>query len=87
MGGSFTKVTDLELSHRIVPEFTLGFDTGSDPANGLFTAANFPGSTSTDLTNARNLYALLTGRVTPGHRQCGAAARRHAMSTAATRSK
>jgi hypothetical protein len=30
----------------------------------MFTAANFPGASATDLTNARSLYGLLTGRVT-----------------------
>ena len=63
MGGVYTKVTDLEQSHSIVPALTLGFDTSNDPALGLFTAANFPGSSSADLSTARNLYALLTGRV------------------------
>ena len=29
----------------------------------MFTTANFPGASSTDLTNARSLYALVTGRV------------------------
>src|SRR5206468_12532590 len=35
----------------------------SDPASGLFTAANFPGASSANITAAQNLYALLTGRV------------------------
>jgi hypothetical protein len=30
----------------------------------MFTTGNFPGSSSTDLTNAKNIYAVLTGRVT-----------------------
>jgi hypothetical protein len=64
MGGSFTKVTDWEASHSIVPTVTLGLDTNNDPAAGLFAAANFPGSVSADLTSARNLYAMLTGRIT-----------------------
>jgi hypothetical protein len=29
----------------------------------MFTAANFPGASGTDLTNAQNLYAMLTGRI------------------------
>jgi hypothetical protein len=29
----------------------------------MFTTANFPGASSTDITNARNLYMILTGRV------------------------
>jgi len=30
----------------------------------MFNAANFSGSSNTDLTNARNIYAVLTGRIT-----------------------
>jgi len=48
---------------RVVPAITFGLDT-NDPASAMFTAANLPGASATDLTNARNLYALLTGRVT-----------------------
>jgi len=48
---------------RVVPAITFGLDT-NDPASAMFIAANFPGASATDLTNARNLYALLTGRVT-----------------------
>ena len=40
----------------------MGID-GNDPANALFTTANFPGATSTELTRARGLYATLAGRV------------------------
>ena len=35
----------------------------NEPAASMFTAANFPGASATDLTNAQNLYAMLTGRV------------------------
>jgi hypothetical protein len=62
-GGVFTKVTDLEQSHSIIQGLSLGFDTTNDPAAGLFNTTNFPGATAADLTNARNLYALLTGRI------------------------
>ena len=44
------------------PSYTLGIDA-NDPANAMFTSTNFPGATSTDLNNARNLYGELTGRV------------------------
>ena len=47
-----------------MPYVALGFDTTNDPAAGMFNTANFPGASSADLSNARNLYALLTGRVT-----------------------
>jgi len=62
-GGVFTKVTDLEQSHSIIQGLTLGFDTTNDPAAGMFSATNFPGATANELSSARNLYALLTGRV------------------------
>jgi len=35
----------------------------TDPASPFFSAANFPGASSTQLTAAQNLFALLTGRV------------------------
>ena len=49
---------------RVVPAITFGLNS-NDPAqaSGMFAAANFPGASGTDITNAQNLYALLTGRV------------------------
>jgi hypothetical protein len=47
----------------MVPSINFGVDT-ADPASAMFTAANFPGASSSQLTYARALYALLTGRVT-----------------------
>ncbi len=47
----------------MVPSLNLGFDTQRDPAAGLFTTANFAGASAGQLTDARELYALLTGRV------------------------
>ena len=50
--------------NRVVPAITFGLDT-NDPANAaMFGTANFPGASSTDITNAKALYAVLTGRVT-----------------------
>src|SRR5690242_19708470 len=51
----------------VIPTISFsGFQT-SDPANSgatnVFTAANFPGATSTQLSDAGALYTLLTGRV------------------------
>lgn len=63
MGGTYTKVWNWAASHSLVPPATLGFDTTLDPAAGMFAPANFPGSQTADLTSARNLYAILTGRV------------------------
>jgi hypothetical protein len=47
----------------MVPEIDLGFDQTQDPANGLFTTGNFQGASTAQLTDARALYAMLTGRV------------------------
>ena len=61
-GGSMVQ-SDVWLQNQtLVPTVTFGLITG-EPAISMFTAANFPGASSTDLTNAQNLYALLTGRV------------------------
>ena len=51
-------------SQQLVPVVNLGFDTTNDPAAGLFSTANFPGASGGQLTDARQLYAILTGRVT-----------------------
>ena len=69
-GGSFTQIniwTSASNGTQFVPGITFGVASG-DPiitgATNLFTAANFPGATTTDYqTNAPALYALLTGRV------------------------
>ncbi|MDX2030095.1 MAG: TonB-dependent receptor [Blastocatellia bacterium] len=62
-GGSLTHITFWSSSQAQVPGITLGTDA-TDPANAMFTTANFPGASATDLANARNIYAVLTGRVT-----------------------
>jgi hypothetical protein len=69
-GGSFTQVNSWTTSvngTQIIPTINFGVATG-DPvitgATNIFTAANFPGASATDMqTNAPALYALLTGRV------------------------
>ena len=55
-----------EDAQQVVPGINLGFNTTQDPAAGLFTGGttgNFVGASSGQLTDARALYALLTGRV------------------------
>lgn len=42
--------------------YNLGIDA-NDPANAMFTAANFPGATAVELNRARGLYGTLVGRV------------------------
>lgn len=63
-GGSFSGVHNRQQSYNLVPTVNIGLDTTNDPAAAMFTTANFPGATTGNLTDARNLYALLTGRVT-----------------------
>src|SRR5205823_14679431 len=62
-GFSFTQVNRWSVTQTPVPAITFGVDT-TDPAAAMTTTASFPGASSTDLTNARNIYAVLTGRIT-----------------------
>jgi hypothetical protein len=63
MGGGYAGVFNRTNSYTVAPNIVLGFDTNLDPARGIFNTANFPGATGGQLTEARNIYALLTGRV------------------------
>jgi hypothetical protein len=62
MGGSFSRYTLWAKNSALIPTLTLGVAQG-DPAEGVFTAANLPGATTTQINNARQLYAILSGRV------------------------
>jgi hypothetical protein len=62
IGGQFTQFQLWSENQTIVPELRFGVVQG-DPADAMFTQANFPGASTTNLTNARGLYAILTGRV------------------------
>lgn len=62
MGGSFTQYDIWAKNALLVPRVNFGIVT-TDPANSLFTTANFPGASGTQLTGAANLYALLVGRI------------------------
>ena len=61
-GVEFTQADVWLQNQTQVPTINFGIVNG-DPAESLFTAANFPGASVAQLTNARNLYAILTGRV------------------------
>ena len=50
-------------SQQQVLGINLGFTAANDPANAMFSTANFSGASGGQLTDARELYALLTGRV------------------------
>ena len=62
-GGDYTRLDDWANNYNNVPSISMGFTTNFDPADAIFTAVNFPGSTAGDRNNAKALYALLTGRV------------------------
>jgi hypothetical protein len=63
-GGSFTKLYGgITSSDAEVATLNLGM-VSSDPAQAMFGATNLPGSTSTDRTDAQDLYGMLAGRVT-----------------------
>ena len=52
-----------EDSQQLTTGIDLGFDQTNDPAAGLFNGTNFAGASAGQLADARDLYALLTGRV------------------------
>jgi hypothetical protein len=62
-GGGVLISHAFDNAQQYVPSINLGFNTTLDPAASLFTSSNFPGASSNQLTDARQLYALLTGRV------------------------
>lgn len=61
-GGKYTWVTLTYNAQTLVPTINFGVNT-QDPANTMFTTANFQGAAAADLTRAANIYAVLTGRV------------------------
>jgi hypothetical protein len=63
-GFAFTRVASFTqaVDTQVVPQMVFGVDA-TDPIVNVFSAANFPGSSSTQRTQAQQLYALLTGRV------------------------
>ncbi|MFB3853912.1 MAG: TonB-dependent receptor domain-containing protein [Vicinamibacterales bacterium] len=63
MGGGITITTAQDWARQTVAGINLGFHNNYDPATPLFNTTNFPGASSSQLSDARDLYALLTGRV------------------------
>ena len=61
-GGSFTHIGLWAYNQNVVPQINFGIATG-DPADPMFNTQNFPNASSTNLADARALYAVLTGRV------------------------
>jgi hypothetical protein len=62
LGGSWTQYTLRANNSAMLPTLSFGVVEG-DPALGMFNTSNFPGASNAVLGRARNLYALLTGRV------------------------
>jgi hypothetical protein len=62
IGGAFTQFELWQENQTVVPELRFGVVTG-DPAEAMFVAGNFPGASTTNINNARALYAILTGRI------------------------
>ena len=69
-GGNWTQVNLFQStsggSNSIIPGVTFGINANDPAFNGstnMFVNANYPGISSTDQTNAQNLYAILTGRI------------------------
>jgi hypothetical protein len=62
LGGAWTQYTLFARNSGLLPSIDFDVVTG-DPALAMFTTANFPGASNTNLTAARRLYAMLTGRV------------------------
>lgn len=63
-GGNYNLIkTFSDAVNNVVGNVNFGIAEG-DPAEALFTTANFPGASANDLATAAQLYATLTGRVT-----------------------
>jgi hypothetical protein len=62
MGGGYTRAVVWLENKQFVPHLTFGVVNG-DPAAAMFTTANFPGASGTQLTAAQNYYATITARV------------------------
>ena len=61
-GASWTQADVWLQNQTLVPSIEFDVVAG-DPAEVMFSPANFPGISTTDLTNARRLYAILAGRI------------------------
>jgi hypothetical protein len=61
-GGELTVIRARRRDQQVVPAISFGL-APNDPADALFTPADFPGASTAHLADARFLYALLTGRV------------------------
>jgi hypothetical protein len=61
-GGSFVLTNVWLQNQQFVPTMNFGID-GNDPITGIFNNTNFSGASTAQLNEARDLFAVLTGRV------------------------
>ena len=61
-GGTMLLATVWLQSQTLVPTANFGL-ISTEPATAMFSATNFPGASTNDLTQAQSLYAMLTGRI------------------------
>jgi hypothetical protein len=61
-GFGFTQAQVWVENQQYVPTITFGINA-NDPADVMFRTTNFPGASSGQLTAARELFAMLTGRI------------------------
>jgi hypothetical protein len=61
-GASLTEIRSWDKAQTLVPTVNFGIVSG-DTADTMFNATNFQGASATNLNVARQLYAVLTGRV------------------------
>jgi hypothetical protein len=62
MGASWQQVSVWLWNQTVVPQIQFAPLSG-DPAAAMFTQSNFPGASTTQLSNAQGIYSLLTGRM------------------------
>jgi hypothetical protein len=61
-GGNYTYITAWSNAPQNIPTVTFGVDS-LDPANSMFSQANFPGASAATLTSAAGIYGFLAGRI------------------------
>src|SRR3954470_8226194 len=61
-GGSLVQADVWLENQTLVPTFGFGL-ISTEPAVAMFNATNFPGAATADITQAQNLYAMVTGRI------------------------
>jgi hypothetical protein len=63
LGGSFVEANVWLQNQTLVPTANFGL-LASEAADGIFNSVSLPGASANDITQAKSLYAILTGRVT-----------------------